>query len=243
MTDPYAVLGVSRNASMDEIKKAYRNLSRKYHPDANVNNPNKAAAEEKFKQIQQAYQQIVYEKEHGTSSYASGNAYEQSYSGSNSSYGNYGNYGNGGFYGGFGFEDFFRGFTGQNYRSAGNGMDPKLQAALNYINNGHYTEALNTLNGMEDHSALWYYLHAVANARLGNNVNAREDARNAYNMEPNNYQYRMLYEELENGGMRYSSQGNGYGLNGCDSSGSSGCSPCCCCLPCLCCSPYSFCCC
>ena len=47
--------GVSRDASMDEIKKAYRTLSRKYHPDANINNPNKDQAEEKFKQVQQAY--------------------------------------------------------------------------------------------------------------------------------------------------------------------------------------------
>ena len=43
--DPYSVLGVSRNATDDEIKKAYRNLSRKYHPDANINNPNKEYAE------------------------------------------------------------------------------------------------------------------------------------------------------------------------------------------------------
>ena len=59
MTDPYQVLGVTRSASDEEIKKAYRNLSRKYHPDANVNNPNKAQAEEKFKQIQTAYQQVI----------------------------------------------------------------------------------------------------------------------------------------------------------------------------------------
>mgnify|MGYP000242329387 CR=1 FL=1 len=66
MLDPYSVLGVSRDASMDEIKKAYRKLSRKYHPDANINNPNKEQAEEMFKQVQQAYDQIVREREQGT---------------------------------------------------------------------------------------------------------------------------------------------------------------------------------
>lgn len=64
MFDPYSVLGVSRDASDDEIKKAYRKLSRKYHPDANINNPNKAQAEEKFKEVQQAYEQIMKEREY-----------------------------------------------------------------------------------------------------------------------------------------------------------------------------------
>ena len=54
MLDPYSILGVDRGASDEEIKKAYRKLSRKYHPDANINNPNKDQAEEKFKQVQQA---------------------------------------------------------------------------------------------------------------------------------------------------------------------------------------------
>ena len=64
MIDPYSVLGIPRSASDEEIKKAYRNLSRKYHPDANINNPNKDQAEAKFKEIQQAYQQIMHEREY-----------------------------------------------------------------------------------------------------------------------------------------------------------------------------------
>ena len=55
MIDPYSILGISRDASDEEVKKAYRKMSRKYHPDANIDNPNKEQAEEKFKQVQQAY--------------------------------------------------------------------------------------------------------------------------------------------------------------------------------------------
>ena len=51
MINPYGVLGVSPSATDEEIKKAYRALSRKYHPDANINNPNKMQAEEKFKEV------------------------------------------------------------------------------------------------------------------------------------------------------------------------------------------------
>ncbi len=69
MRDPYEILGVPASATEEEIKKAYKSLSRRYHPDANINNPNKAAAEEKFKEIQQAYQQIMKERTEGYNGY------------------------------------------------------------------------------------------------------------------------------------------------------------------------------
>ena len=125
MIDPYQVLGVSRSASDEEIKKAYRNLSRRYHPDANVNNPNKAQAEERFKEIQQAYDQIMKEKQQG---YGSGSTGGYQYND-----GNYGDFGN---FGGFGGRYQY---TGNRY-SAGQ-ETPLMQAAANYIRNRHYAEA------------------------------------------------------------------------------------------------------
>src|SRR5271166_3095212 len=50
--DYYGMLGVSRDAKEDDIRKAYRKLARKYHPDLN---PGDKASEEKFKQVQEAY--------------------------------------------------------------------------------------------------------------------------------------------------------------------------------------------
>ncbi len=86
MIDPYRVLGVDRGASDEEIKKAYRSLSRKYHPDANINNPNKAQAEERFKEIQAAYNQIMDDRQNG--SYSGGYGYSDYNYGSSGSYGN-----------------------------------------------------------------------------------------------------------------------------------------------------------
>ncbi len=67
ITNPYKVLEVSQNATNEEIKKAYRELSRKYHPDSYVNNPLSSLAEEKFKEVQEAYSQIMQERENGYS--------------------------------------------------------------------------------------------------------------------------------------------------------------------------------
>lgn len=185
MMDPYQVLGVTRGASDEEIKKAYRNLSRKYHPDANVNNPNREQAEERFKEVQQAYDQIMKEKQQG---------------------GGY-SYGYGGASGGYNGS-----YSGNRSYSQGQADSPKMQAAANYIANRHYAEALNVLNGIPfgERKARWYYFSAVANQGAGNNIVAMEHAKRAVEMEPSNMEYRQFLQHLQYGGTWYTNMGSEY---------------------------------
>ena len=205
MTDPYSVLGVNRNAPDDEIKKAYRSLSRKYHPDANINNPHKDEAEAKFKEVQQAYQQIMDERERG---YTAGGQSGPYTGAGGSGYGDssYGGYGPFGGFGGYG--------QGADPGSQRQNMDPHLRAAANYIRSGHYQEALNVLDGIKERNALWYFYSASANSGLGNNVTALEHAREAVRLEPENTQYRMLLERMEGGGAWYQQRQTMYGYPG-----------------------------
>lgn len=210
MNDPYSVLGVSRDATEEEIKKAYKSLSRKYHPDANINNPNKEQAEEKFKEIQAAYQQIMKERTEG-----------YSYGSSSAGYGG-GSYrsGQGGYeegpFGGFGYGPFggFGGFGGYGQgQSTGYEEEPHLRAAGNYIRNGYYKEARNALDGMgqQERGARWYYYSAIAHSGMGNNVAALEHARRASAMEPDNSDYQNLVNSFENGGTWYEQRQATYG--------------------------------
>ena len=68
MNDPYSVLGVSPSASDDEVKKAYRDLARKYHPDNYQDNPLADLAQEKMKAINEAYDTITRSRAGGSSS-------------------------------------------------------------------------------------------------------------------------------------------------------------------------------
>lgn len=200
MNDPYSILGVSRNASDEEVKKAYRSLSRKYHPDSNVNNPNKDLAEEKFKQVQAAYDQVMKER-------TGGSTYQNPYGGGYSNTGS-----------GNPFEDFgdFWGFGGYG-RQGGqrqtyvNEEDGYMQAAANYINNGHYAEAINVLDQIKNRNANWYYLSGYANYGVGNNALALEHAKKAVQMEPSNSNYQELVNMIEYGGNWYQSRRGTYG--------------------------------
>ncbi|MDD3239062.1 MAG: DnaJ domain-containing protein [Lachnospira sp.] len=240
MTDPYKVLGVSRDASDDEIKKAYRAMSRKYHPDANINNPNKAQAEEMFKTVQQAYNQIMKEKESGGAygSYGTGAGYGGAgyggsgygntgagnrggygYDGDNQQRGQQGGYGDYGDFGSFfgGFGPFgFGGYGGQQNQNANNmnGNDETtvhLRAAANYIRSGAYDEAINVLNAMDDRDGRWYFYSAQAHAGKGNQATALEYAKRAVELEPDNQQYQMLYRTMASGGEWYAQRGQTYG--------------------------------
>ncbi len=74
MSDPYKVLGISSSATDEEVKKAYRKMAKKYHPDNFSNSPMREQAEEKMKEINEAYDMIQKMRASG-SSYQSGNGY------------------------------------------------------------------------------------------------------------------------------------------------------------------------
>lgn len=184
--NPYEVLGISPSASNDEVKKAYRELSRKYHPDSYVNNPLADLAEEKFKEVQEAYDQIMKQRENGgrsDSGYSYGGAYNQSGYGSS--------------YGGSSASD--------------SESDLHLQAVRNYINARRFREALNVLAGISNRNAMWYYYSSIANMGVGNNLVAVDHAKQAAAMEPNNMEYVNFANQMQFRGQRYQNTGYGYG--------------------------------
>lgn len=182
--DPYKVLGVSPDASDEEIKRAYRRLAKQYHPDLN---PGDEVAAKKMQQINAAYDQIKNPEK-----------YQQQQQGS--SYGGYSSY------------DPFGGFGGYQQRrySDTEGADNYQTAAYNYIRFGRYQEALNALSNAAQRNARWYYLSALAHDGLGNQVTALEHIRRAVSMEPDNQEYLQALDEIEGGGASYRRQAGSF---------------------------------
>ncbi len=164
--DPYQTLGVSPDASDEEIKRAYRALAKKYHPDLN---PGDEEAAKKMQKINAAYEKIKNPEK------------QNSY---------------GGYQRGYGQAE-----SGDRYQ----------QAAYQYIVYGRYREALNILSNAQERDARWYYLSAIANDGLGNQVTALEHIRRAVSMEPDNPTYLHALEQIQNGGANYRQRSGNYG--------------------------------
>ena len=192
MADPYQILGVSPDASDEEIKRAYRKLAKKYHPDAN---PGDEYAAKKMQEINDAYARIKNpEKNQGPGAGGQGyNPYGQGYGG----YYGYGPFGGG----------YYQQRTGYNQKYD----DSHLQAAYNYILYRRYREALNVLSQFEGvKGAEWYYLSALANQGIGNQVTALEHMRKAVSMDPDNQEYLNALDRMEHGGDAYRRQAGNF---------------------------------
>ena len=167
MTDPYKVLGVSPNASDEDIKKAYRRLAKLYHPDRN---PGDATAAKKMQEVNAAYEQIKNPEK------------------AQQSQGGYNPYGQQG---------------SATYSQI-------LSGAYQYIMYHRYYQALQLLQSTTQRTARWYYLSALANRGLGNQVTALEHIRRAVSMEPDNVEYLQALKDMENGGTQYRRQAESY---------------------------------
>lgn len=185
MRDPYEVLGVPSSATDEEVKKAYRNLARKYHPDNYHDSPLADVAQEKMKEINEAYEEVQSMRKNGGAGQNSYGGYGRNPYGQNP----YGAYGGG--YGG------------------GYGGDPAFARVRMSIAQGELNLADELLNAMSDHNAEWNFLKGAICYRRGWMDEAKRYYETAVQMNPNNPEYRRALDILEGQGTTY--RPNGYG--------------------------------
>ena len=192
--DPYQVLGVSPDASEEEIKKAYRRLAKQYHPDLHPDDPQ---AGQKMREINE----IPLWRSGAGGAYGGAGGYQ---GGPWEGYGPFGGFGGFGGYGSTG--SYGRG------RYSTQEQSPEFRAARSYINAGYYAEALHVLSQMPDRTAKWYFYSALAHAGSGDQITALSHAQRAVDLEPANSEYARLLAQLQQGGAAYSQRGAAYGF-------------------------------
>lgn len=221
MNDPYKVLGVDRSATDAQIKDAYRELAKKYHPDNYSGSPIADLAGEKMKEVNEAYDTIMKERKEGASQQnAYGSAYQSAGSSAYQSAGSYQSSSNA-------------------YQKPSDYNDVRR-----FITQNRITDAEQILNGVppERRSAEWYFLKGSVLYRRGWLEEAYRNFSTACSMDPNNMEYRAAMNQATNnrsgnyGGYGYGGYG-GYnpnmnraagGCNACDVCSSLMCADCCC---------------
>ena len=209
MTDPYQVLGVSPSATDEQIKNAYRELARKYHPDNYVNNPLADLAQEKMKEINEAYDQIQRQRKQQ----------QQSYSGQASANRGYSN----------------AGYSRQSYSGQGRSQFADIRQLLN---SNRLSEAEELLEGIpqQRRDAEWYYLRGRVFYVHGWLDQAYSYYTRAVQMNPGNAEYQTALNQLmwqRNTGRPSGGYGDyrnvqSGGMSGCDMCSGLICADCCC---------------
>ena len=176
MKDPYSVLGIDPSASDEEVKKAYRDLARKYHPDNYQNNPLADLAEEKMKEINEAYDTITRSRAAG----GHGGSYQTGYQS-----------------GGYGYQ------TQQQYSQQRSGGDSLFAQARQRINMGDLNGAEDLLRTAPGQTAEWHFLVGYIAYQRGWLDEAMQHFQTACSMEPGNAEYRQALAMMQRGGARY----------------------------------------
>ena len=199
--NPYQVLGVSTNATKEEIRSSYLALVKKYHPDRYQDSDLKAKAEEKMKKINAAYDMLTKEPQSASGSAYGGSTYGgSSYGGSTyggSSYdGGYGNYD-----GGFGSGAYSTGTYGSAEYTGG--YQAEFRRVRSLINSGDIDSAEAILNAVPLKNAEYYFLYGMCQYRRGRYAAAYEFISRACSMAPDNVEYSNVLYSIRGAGSTY----------------------------------------